>query len=107
MWATEWFMKAQIEQLKAENKKLKEYWSIEINTCNRYREKSEELEKENKKLKEFNTELNWEYKNSLKQIEEISNNYNYLEKEYNELEKENEDLKLKIEELELLIERNR
>lgn len=25
MWATEWFMKAQIEQLKEENKKLKEF----------------------------------------------------------------------------------
>lgn len=40
-----------IKQLEEENKKLKEYWSIEINTCNRYREKSEQLEKENEDLK--------------------------------------------------------
>lgn len=40
-----------IKQLEEENKKLKEYWSIEINTCNRYREKSEQLEEENEDLK--------------------------------------------------------
>lgn len=41
----------ELEHLEKENKKLKEYWSIEINTCNRYREKSEQLEKENEDLK--------------------------------------------------------
>ena len=53
MWATEWFMKAQIEQLKEENKKLREekqeleyLWDI-----------NEELKEENKKLKERINEL--------------------------------------------------
>ena len=52
MWATEWFMKYQIEQLEEENKKLKEERDL-------YKARNEELNencfwlaKENKKLKE-------------------------------------------------------
>jgi len=40
-----------VAELEKENKELKEYWSIEIKTCNRYREKCDELEKENRNLK--------------------------------------------------------
>ena len=41
----------QLTQLEKENKTIKEYWNIEIKTCNRYREKCDKLEKEDKKLK--------------------------------------------------------
>ena len=44
-------LEIRIEELEKENKELNEYWSIEIKTCNRYREKCDELEKENKELK--------------------------------------------------------
>lgn len=45
MWATEWFMKAQIEQLEYENKKLKEY-------NRRLKQGNDDLKEQNKKLKE-------------------------------------------------------
>ena len=43
--------------LEAENKQLKDYWFIEINNSNRYRERCDELEKENKELKAKNRAL--------------------------------------------------
>lgn len=50
-------LEIRIEELDKENKELKEYWNIEIKTCNRYREKCDELEKENEELKKENEEL--------------------------------------------------
>lgn len=55
MWATEWFMKYQIEQLEKENKELKEKLSEITMVADDEKQSIEhilELEKENKKLKE-------------------------------------------------------
>lgn len=52
----------ELTQLEKDNKELKEYWSIEIKTCNRYREKSDKLEEENKKLKEKLAFYKWKRK---------------------------------------------
>ena len=51
-----------IDELEKEIDELKRCRSIEIETCNRYREKCDGLEKENKKLKEENEKLKYNNK---------------------------------------------
>lgn len=61
MWATEWFMKAQIEQLKEENRALK------LENIAIYRV-LQRLEEENKKL---NEDVDFFYKSAKQFIEQI------------------------------------
>ena len=53
MWATEWFMKYQIEKLKEENKKLRDYVDDLDSENDNQAIEIEELKKENKELKEI------------------------------------------------------
>ena len=53
MWATEWFMKYQIEKLKEENKKLRDYADNLDSENDNQAIEIEELKKENKELKEI------------------------------------------------------
>ena len=68
MWATEWFMKYQIEQLEEENKKLKE-WNNEL--IENHKKDIDVLCKENKKLKEELEKLKSTYVYDAKQARDI------------------------------------
>ena len=73
----------QLTQLEKENKTVKEYWNIEIKTCNRYREKSDKLEQENKRIS--------------KQRDTLSRVNDRVMEENNYLELENKKLKAELE----------
>lgn len=78
MWATEWFMKAQIEHLEQENRKLKESLDIATKCSSKEEDWIIRLSKENRKLKEEN----WQLEDSVK----------WYEKEEDRLVKENRKL---------------
>lgn len=130
MWATEWFMKHQIEQLEKENKNLKLTLEQMENTCKGYLNDRDELREENKKLKEElekdnrkvqvvvdkellkandylikeNKKLKEERDNCLKEVKRCYNHIHSLEWQISDLEEENKKLKVKIAKLEFDIE---
>lgn len=71
MWATEWFMKAQIEQLEEENKRLNIIIENTKTEQEADRKHIEQLEEENKKLKIEIWWVMWERDGKQMRIDEL------------------------------------
>lgn len=93
-----------VKKLEEDNKELRRCWSIEINTCNRYREKCNKLKEENKTQKEYYIiacekvyKLEEENKRISKQRDNLSSVCDRVMEENDYLEQENKKLKAELE----------
>ena len=79
-----------VKKLEEDNKELRRCWSIEIETCNRYREKCDNLEKENKRISKQRDNLSWV-------CDRVMEENDYLEEENKKLKAELERYKKQYE----------
>lgn len=103
MWATEWFMKAQIEQLEKENKSLKEQIEKRQEEVERFKQNAmedmriqTELEQENKNLKLIQETNEKQIKNDIKERDELREKIETLELWLDNKEKLNEEYRVEL-----------
>ena len=100
MWATEWFMKYQIEQLEEENKKLKLIQETNEKQIQNDIKERDEFREENKNLKSdlayertMLDNVRAEYKSLQNVIKKLKDRINELIWKIDQLEEENENLR--------------